>query len=87
MWNLPLTWATLGPHREMTWTFYFVEMQLQVLFWLTSCGTRECYGGHFGRPSVGRENVKGDNMFVLHIKICDIVVLGVFKAILCGGRL
>jgi hypothetical protein len=30
----------------------------------------------------------GDNMFVLHIKICDIVVLGVvFEAIVCGGRL
>ena len=30
----------------------------------------------------------GDNIFVLHIKICDIVVLGVvFEAILCSGRL
>ena len=30
----------------------------------------------------------GDNMFVLHIKICDIVVLGVvFEAIMYGGRL
>ena len=30
----------------------------------------------------------GDNMFVLHIKICDIIILGVvFEAIMCGGRL
>ena len=29
-----------------------------------------------------------DNMFVQHIKICDIVVLGiVFEIIICGGRL
>ena len=30
----------------------------------------------------------GDNIFVLHIKICDIIDLRVFfEAIMCGGRL
>ena len=30
----------------------------------------------------------GDNMFVLHIKICDIIDFGVvFETIICGGRL
>ena len=37
---------------------------------------------------MGEENVMGDNIFGLHIKICDIIVLGVvFEVILCGGRL
>ena len=42
----------------------------------------------FGWCPVGRENVMEDNMFIPHIKICDIVVLGVvFEAILCDGKL
>ena len=37
---------------------------------------------------MAQENVMGDKMFTLYIKICDIVVSDViFEAILCGGRL
>ena len=67
------TWVWAHTHKEMTWTLYL---------WKYNCN--RCFGWHL----VGRENVMGDNMFILHIKICDIVVLGVvFEAIMYGVKL
>ena len=51
---------------------------------LCNCNCNRC----FGWRRVGLMNVMGDNMFVLDIKFCEIIILGViFGAIMCNRKL
>ena len=78
---------TLEPHKEMTWTLYFVwddTWTHKEMLWTLYFNCNRCFGG---RP-VGTENVMGNKRFVLDIKFYEIIVFDVvFIANMCDVRM